>query len=208
MNEEKFIAKNQLLNECVLEKEETPFSKIRSFMLEKFGIWDVLDIFPYSFRMFYYDKIKPIFKPCNKKLRKSIPRTWIDSSELIINLNFQIIKSFYEDEYINGYIDWESTKPHKDFSEWLEKSYYYITKERPQLQIDLENAYPKSKYKLLEDMFLPTVDENGRKLFQFIDDGIPYEVKYAEVNRIEEIIDNKDTDILKQMVVNRHFFWT
>jgi hypothetical protein len=37
---------------------------------------------------------------------------------------------------------------------------------------------------------------------------LPYEVKYAEVNRIEELIDNKDTEILTEFVKRRNYFWT
>jgi hypothetical protein len=70
----------------------------------------------------------------------------------------------------------------------------------------LENAYPSSKS--IDDMFELKTDENGKRLFQFKDDGVPYEVKYKEVNRIEEMIDNLDTEILIEFVKRRNYFWT
>ena len=57
-------------------------------------------------------------------------------------------------------------------------------------------------------MFEETTDEQGRKLYQFKDDGIPYEVKYGEVNRIEKLIEEKDTEILTQLIARRNYFWT
>jgi hypothetical protein len=40
------------------------------------------------------------------------------------------------------------------------------------------------------------------------DDGIPYEVKYKEVNRIEEEIEKRDTEILTELIKRREYFWT
>jgi len=165
MNEEKFIARNHCLKEHSNVKKTLIYS-IRSFIFEKFYVWDWMDLFPYRFRMTYYDYIRPFFKPCNQKIRKVIPRTWMDVSHLN----------------------------------------KYITKDRPQLQKDLETAYPASR--LLDEMFKPIEDENGRKMFQMVDDGIPYEVKYKEVNRIEKLIDDIDTEILTEFIKRRHYFWT
>ena len=59
-------------------------------------------------------------------------------------------------------------------------------------------------------MFVPCeTDENGKvKMFKMVDDGRTYEEKYGEVNRIEQLIQDKDTDILTQLVKYRHFFWS
>jgi len=205
MNEEKFIAKNHCLKDFP-KKDETLFGKVRSYVFEKYGIWDALDLFPYSWRMTYYDKIRPIFRPQNERIRKSIPRTWADVSHLMVDVNFEFIKAFYEDEYKADIVDWEATEQHSEFAKWLEITYTYITKDRPQLQKDLENAYPPSK--LFDDMFKPTTDENGKKMFQMVDDGIPYDVKYKEVNRIEKLIEDTDTEILTEFVKRRNYFWT
>jgi hypothetical protein len=205
MNEEKFIARNHCLKDHSNVKKTIMYS-IRSFMLEKFEVWDIWDLFPYRFRMVYYDYIRPMFNPQNKRIRKIIPRTWADVSHLMVDVNFEFIKAFYEDEYKADIVDWEATEQHSEFAKWLESTYTYLTKDRPQLQKDLENAYPSSKS--IDDTFELKTDENGKRLFQFKDDGIPYEVKYKEVNRIEEMIDNLDTEILIEFVKRRNYFWT
>ena len=51
-------------------------------------------------------------------------------------------------------------------------------------------------------------DVNWKKRFTFKDDGVPYEVKYKEVNRIEEVIRAKDTEILTELIKRRDYFWT
>lgn len=205
MNEEQFMAKNHCLKE-IPDTDKSIISNIRSFMLEKFGIWEFIDIFPYRWRMYYYDYIKTIFKPHNNRIRKSIPRQWRDISHLMVDVNFEFIKAFYEDEYKKDIVDWNATEHHKEFAQWLENAYSYITKERPQLEKDLENSYPPSR--LFDDMFKPIIDKDGKRMFEMIDDGIPYEVKYKEVNRIEKLIDDTDTEILNQFVKRREYFWT
>lgn len=205
MNEETFIAKNHCLKDFPI-KDKTLFGKVRSYIFEKYGIWDALDLFPYSWRMTYYDKIKPIFKPQNQRIRKAIPRTWVDVTELVVTVNFEFIKAFYEDEFKADIVDWEATEQHSQFAKWLEEAYEYVTKIRPQLEIDLQNAYPPSKP--IEEMFERIPQEDGTTRIYMKDDGIPYEVKYREVNRIEEEIEKRDTEILTELIKRRYYFWT
>jgi hypothetical protein len=205
MNTDNFIAKNHCLKDIPYKPKSFIF-KIRNYIFQKYDIWDFLDLFPYRWRMYYYDKIKPIFKPQNERIRKSIPRTWTDVSHLIVEVNFEFIKAFYEDEYKADIVDWDATEQHKEFAKWLEESYEYITKIRPHLEINLQNAYPQHKnfYNLFEEI----VDENGKRMFQMVDDGVPYEVKYKDVIRIENEIENNDTEILTQIIKRRSYFWT
>jgi len=204
MNEEKFMAKNHCLKE--FSENQTLYFKIRSFICEKFGIRNIWDLLPYKYSMWYYDYLTPIFKPKNSRLRKAIPRQWRDISSLIVDVNFEFIKAFYEDEFIDGVVDWSATEHHMEFSLWLEESYLYITKERPELEKQKEDSYPKMA--AFDKMFEEIIDQNGQKLYQFKDDGIPYDVKYKEVNRLEKLIEEKDTDILIQIIKRREYFWT
>jgi hypothetical protein len=200
MTEDSFIARNHCLKES-----SASFSKLRRFIHNKFGIWDVLDLFPYRWRMFYYDNIKVIFKPNNQRLRKFIPRQWCDISHLMVDINFEMIKIFYQDEYKQDIVDWNATEQHKEFAEWLEQTYKYITFDRPLLEEKLEKAYPPSKG--FDSMFTQ-IEKDGKKMYQMVDDGIPYEVKYAEVNRIEKLIFDTDTEVLHQFSKRREYFWT
>jgi hypothetical protein len=45
-------------------------------------------------------------------------------------------------------------------------------------------------------------------MFEMVEDDIPYMVKYAEVNRLEKLIDDTDTEVLTEIVKRRHYFWT
>ncbi|MFN9982851.1 MAG: hypothetical protein ACK53Y_23175, partial [bacterium] len=88
--------------------------KIKSYLSEKFVIWDVCDLLPYRFRMHYYDRFRPIFFPQHKKVRAAVPRAWADITSMIVDVNFAMIKEFYEDEYLNGIVDWKgSSEGHK-----------------------------------------------------------------------------------------------
>jgi hypothetical protein len=183
--------------------------KFRDFMDNKFGVRSVWDLLPFKWKMDYYDKIRPVFAPQNKRYRKAVPRTWSDVSHLIEIINFEFIKGFYEDEYLHGHTDWVGTGEHAvEFAKWLESAYDYITIERPQLEKQMEDAYPPLPS--INEMFKPCeIDENGKvKMYQMVDDGKTYEEKYGEVNRLEQLIQDKDSDILTQMVKYRYFFWS
>jgi hypothetical protein len=200
---DKFMARNHALN-IDFEEKRTLIQKIRSFIFRKFNVWDMWDLFPYGWRLTFYDKIRPIYNPSNKRLRKFIPRTWQDFSRLMVDLNFEMIKIFYEEEYKAEIVDWSADEPHKNFANWLESAYHYITVERPNLELALQNAYPE---KSLRDMFEET-EVDGKKMYKMKESEISYEVEYAEVNRIEALIDNTDSKIIKEFVDNRNFFWT
>lgn len=205
MYEEKFIAHNHALK--VKNTKSDLIFNIRLYIKSKFDVWDIWDILPSGWKFRYFDFIRPIFIPQNKRIRKVIPRTWTDVSHLIEIVNFEFIKAFYEDEYIDGHVDWDAFPTHREFADWLEAAYKYITVERPQLEKDMDAAYPPLRP--IEEWFEPleeTID--GKKGFRMKDDGLTYEEKYGEVNRLEKLIDEKDTDILTEFVKRRHFFWT
>jgi hypothetical protein len=146
---------------------------------------------PYQIRDGWY-KFKCFFNPKNKKYRAAIPNTWADVCVLIEDVNFAFIKGFYEDEYKSGWVDWEgSGEPTSKFAKWLEKAYQYTTVERPQLQKDLDAAYPPLTAKRLTEINRDS-----------------YEEEYAEVHRIEKLIQDKDTKTLTETIKYRQYFWT
>ncbi len=206
MNEEKFIARNHCLKVDFEEKNKSLINSIRAYTFEKFGIWDIWDMLPYRFSLYYYDYIKPFFSPSNKRIRKAIPRKYRDISILIIDVNFEFIKSFYEDEFKANIVDWDATEHHKEFADWLVKAYGYIVVERPMLEKKVLDSYPPPKS--LDELFELKTDENGKKLFELKDDGVPYDVKYGEVDRLEKEISDKDTEILTELIKRRDYFWT
>jgi hypothetical protein len=146
---------------------------------------------PYQIREGWYE-FKCFFNPKNKKYRAAIPNTWVDVCVLIEDVNFAFIKGFYEDEYKSGIVDWEASGEEcSKFAKWLEKAYHYVTVERSQLQKDLDAAYPPLTAKRLTE-----VNRNT------------YEQDYAEVHRIETLINKSDTKILTEVVKYRQYFWT
>lgn len=215
MNIEKIMARDHKLAEDYLQDaklnawQELNF-RFRFWTNKHFGIWDIWDILPYKYQRLYYDHIKTIFKPHHSRLRKAIPRQWHDLSSIIIDINFEIIKSFYEEEYSSGIVDWEADEHHSKFAKWLEGAYKYITIERPELQKQMDAAYPEAK---LDDWFgEEETDKHGNvtRRMKTCEEryGKTYEEVYGEVNRIEALIDEKDTKVITEMVKHRSYFWT
>jgi hypothetical protein len=169
------------------------------------SLWSLL---PYKWQMLYYEKIKPIYNPRNKRLRKFIPRTWVDIVDLSVSINFEMIKVFYEDEYKKGFVDWNSDEFHKAFAKWLEDAYEYITVKRPQLDKELMNSYPPTTLNDWKQDFVP-VEVNGQKMYEYKPkDTTPYEIKYAKVIEIEKLIEESDTKLLHDFIDKRKLFWT
>jgi hypothetical protein len=75
------------------------------------------------------------------------------------------------------------------------------------LENEKDEAYPKSNVDFL-DSFIKSTNEKGETVYQLKDDGIPYDIKYKEVNRLEKLIEDKDSDVLMQLIKRRDYFWT
>lgn len=215
MNQELFFARNRKLrcDFANMDKYEKSFRcKYHNFLYRTFGVkrlWQLIPFVPRWVDIYYYEKIRPFFSPQNRRYRKAVPRTWTDVSHLIEIVNFEFIKGFYEDEYLHGNTDWEGTGERAvEFAMWLESAYDYITIERPALEKQMDDAYPLLPP--LKEMFVPCeYDDKGKvKMLKMVDDGRTYEEKYGEVNRIEQLIVDKDTEILIEFVKRRQYFWT
>lgn len=122
------------------------------------------------------------FDPCHKRIRNVIPRKWCDLTELTLLVNFEIIKSFVEEEM--HIIEWSSDEAHKRAAEWLNSSYKYITEVRKKLEDEMSEAYDN----------LP--EDND------------YYVKYKEVIRIETTIHEMDKDVLIGLANYREYLWS
>lgn len=161
---------------------------------------------PFSIRN-RWDKIEAFFNPRHKKIRKAFPRTWTDITELIRILNFAMLTEFYEEEFLNGWVNWDSDEEHRQFKKWLEESYKYITVERPQLEKEHWEALPP-----VDDFFnqfKQTTDSEGRVVWQTTEDSKTcYEKRYGKSNSIEAEIETRDTLILVEMMRLRDRFWT
>lgn len=131
------------------------------------------------------------FKPCHQPVRDAIPRVWTDCTELIVDVNFAIIKEFVENE-MDGVVWDDPERPQLVAAGvWLRESYDYITKHRGELQAQFSKALNVSNNLPLET----------RK-------QMTYEQKYGESNRIEQEIDDRDKKVLAGMAEYRQWMWT
>jgi len=137
--------------------------------------YEIISRIPYPIREFYYEKVKTIWKPQHSRIRKAVPKYWWDLDHVLQEVNFEIIKSFYEDEYKADIVDWEGTGGDSlKFTKWLEEAYTYITSYRKVLEKQIENAYPN----------------------------------YKKVEKLEKEMEDKDTEVLINLVKWRRHMWT
>jgi len=108
--------------------------------------WVIQDLalyIPYPIRDFYHKHIRTVWRPQHSRIRKAIPKYWMDLDHVLQDVCFEIIKSFYEDEYKANTVDWEGTGGDAlKFVKWLEEAYVYITSYRKVLEKQIDNAYP------------------------------------------------------------------
>jgi hypothetical protein len=186
------------------DKKLTLLDSVNKVIKDNLDIFSYRELVPFRYWMLYVEKIRPIWDPSHTRIRKAIPRKWMDLSSLIETVNFEFIKSFYEEEYIDGIVDWEgSGEKHIEFARWLESAYQYITVLRPDLEKQLDEAYPPTRP--IEEWFEESEETyKGEKLFKFI----PSNNDYSEVNRIEKLIEDTDTKLLTELIQYRTFFWS
>lgn len=133
-----------------------------------------------------YDWVRYKINPRQKWLKKQIPDSWCDKVSLVKDLNFAMIVHFIEGEKCFDNTDYEgSSESHIKFAKELRECYEYIKNERPRLDKIYWDSFPK------DDAY--TGD---------------YNVDYADVNRLEKEIEDKDTKWLTWIVNNRGFLWT
>jgi hypothetical protein len=139
----------------------------------------------YSSKEFTW-KVYRWFKPCHQRIRKVIPNRWIDLPDLTLSINFEIIKSYVEEEMDN--VSWEHHEKYIEVANWLRSSYEYITKGR----LELQKQFDKE---------LEIASSSSKK-------GIPYKERYGETNRIEALIDEKDKEVLIGLANYRQYLWS
>jgi hypothetical protein len=137
------------------------------FRVRWFIQYEIIRRIPYQIRDFYWMKVKTIWAPKHSRIRKAVPRHWMDLDHVLQEVNFEIIKSFYEDEYKAGIVDWEGTGGDSlKFTKWLEEAYIYITSYRKVLEKQIDNAYPN--YKKVEKLEKEMEDKDTKILTELV----------------------------------------
>jgi len=131
-------------------------------------------------------QISTFFFPRQKWLTKKIPNTWCDKTELIRICLFECLVNYVEEEMDS--IDWEHCDEIKEAKANILKCYLWIKIERPALEKEQEESWPQ------------------------IESEFPFRLKdgesYDEHNRLEELIERTDNEIMKQIVDLRRVLWS
>jgi hypothetical protein len=170
--------------ECI----ETWFDEIRN---RKLPWWESLWL---DVTFWWHDTTWAIyrwFKPCHAPVRSAIPRTWTDCTQLILDVNFAIIKEFVEQEMASVVWDDPDRPELCAAGEWLKESYEYITKGRAELQQRFSDSLEAANNHPLQ-----------------IRKQMTYEQKYGESTKIEQEIDDQDRKVLEGLARFRQWMWT
>jgi len=180
--------------------------KYEASLLSKFDYWlsyesPISSFWKWTVKHSYY-KVRDFFFPRQKYLMKDIKRGWMDKTTVIPQVLFNCIIHFIEEEEALTRIDWDIDEKGKIFRLEMIECYNWAKKERAQLDKQMWDAYPETKP--FDELFNKL--DNGN--YEYIPSKKSYEEEYAEVNRLEKLIDETDTKWLTWIVVNRGKLWT
>lgn len=158
-------------------------------------------------------------KPKQKWLTSTIPNTWCDKVTLIPHLLFECLIHYVEkenglqdqidwsDDIKKGYVSQEYIDTLKARDTELREVYNYVKTERAALEAAYDDSFPKP-LSSFEDIF--TKNESGNRLMRSCEDvyGMSYKEAYAETNRLEKLIEEKDLWAMNTIVKYHQHMWT
>lgn len=172
-------------------------------------------------RFFWNDlkyQISAWFNPRQKWLTETIPNTWCDKTTLIPHLLFECLIHYVEKEKgLQDQIDWsedlkagyvsqEYVNDHQNRDALLRAVYNYVKTERLELEAAHDNSYP-IPLSPAKDLF--TKNEDGNRTMRSCEDvyGMAYAEAYAETNRLEKLIEEKDLWAMNTIVKYHQYLW-
>jgi len=170
----------------------------------KFRPLDLISFNRFS-RSWAWSGIRAYFNPRQKWLTKVIPNTWCDKTELVPLVLFTILIDFVEsekgtdqlhvdwtDELEKGYVTKEYVESVKAIYAELEEAYHYAKTGRAALQKALDESYPE----------IDMTRKDAWKTEQ------PYHIAYAETNRLEKELEDKDQWAMGIIIKHVGVLWT
>ena len=134
--------------------------------------------------------------PRNTWVADCIPNTYSDKVELIPNFLFAAIINYVEPggEDCFGRIDWTTNKVHRKVAKQIRQIYKWAKYDRAVALEKLDKSYPKRP--------------EGVEWLDWINDNIPYNIKYKDVIKWEKYIKDRDDKFLIEIVSLREHLWT
>ena len=178
----------------------------------------------YARREFYW-KIRGIFIPQQRWLTRVIPRTYCDKVELVPRVLFAVLVDFVENEKGLSQLDIDWSKELADshvtqsyinnikctYGE-LRDAYHYVKYERDALQAAHDDSYPEmlpGVHSIFEDTaFFPAGTKSSCMRSCETLYGMRYAEAYAETNRLEALIEERDQVAMMTIIRHVKVLWT
>ena len=169
-----------------------------------------------------YWKIRAVFIPQQRWLTRVVPRTYCDKVELVPRVLFAILIDFVEKEKGLAQLDMDWSKEVADghvtqnyvddiyatYNE-LRDAYDYVKHQRAALQTQHDNSYPKL-LPGVTSIFAKSNDASGNRRMLTCEEqyGMSYAEAYAETNRLEALIEQRDQHAMMAVVKHVKTLWT
>jgi hypothetical protein len=168
-------------------------NNVKSSYPVRYFIRETLEDFEYYYWLKWVHKIRRafriIFKPAFPIVRKAVPRQHMDYAELLVNLNFAVIEQFKLVADRNEK-NWQEDPNSLAFKAWLDESFIWIKEGRKNLHTAIGHVYDR----VMDIPPGPHTWEQRKEL-------------YAEIDRIEKLIADTDSNIVRQMLDYKNQFY-
>jgi hypothetical protein len=142
-------------------------------------------------------RLKCFFFPKTKWIRKAVDGRWHDLDYCFSEILFAGIINYVEGEKCFETIMWV-TPQEKRHKKKIEEIYKWAKTGRKELQDKIENAYPPIENPITLPMRYASPEDNKKT----------YEELYGEVNRLEKLLYDTDTQYLTWLIKCRNSLWT
>lgn len=130
---------------------------------------------------FYY-----LLFPQQRWLTKVIPRSWSDKSELLPEVVFAFLTDYVDGEKCFEVIEWGKHEGEPDYEAIIKESYDWIKVGRPKLQKAIEEESEVAYRSKSKD----------------------YQEKYGKLESLEKELQDKDTEVMADIIKIRGVLWT
>lgn len=138
-------------------------------------------------------------------LTKQVSKTWTDKVNLVPSLLYALVIHFVEEEKCFEVNDWAASGSAEQ-EDQLREVYQWAKTGRAAMEEQLQASYPP----LSPIRWKPVEGEGFEGYVEMVTDSNeePYHICYAEVNRLEALIEETDTKHLTTIVKCRGMMWT
>jgi hypothetical protein len=144
---------------------------------------------------------------------------WIDTDHKMFYAMFKLFQDFMETEYEHGFVDWDANYTAENFPDEASQAWVADARKRHQEMKDIYTWWKTDRFeenKLLDELLMAGYSGEGEPKFieregkTFMEFDAPDDIVLVrDIHRIyEEVLEEKEQQMLHRLIDIRHTLWT